>query len=207
MAKLFKIKDLQKSIFHMAFGKSCFEMTDRYTKCMPPFRYRNQLTGKVRDCDQECYENVDKWLAPLLNSIPETYIMTKKCQGGKKSCKRQKIGSLPKEESLHLTKQHHLGISKSEHLGVFLMWWYIEADQDVQEYGKEMGVYFPKSADDAALYSKQLLHTLPDNTRQVITIRLPRNMGIHGYDLIFPRNPTWQRFAHLIRNGDLQFEF
>lgn len=204
-SKVFGNRDLKKQILE-ASKTSCYELTNRYTGCTPPFRYRNKVTGKVRDCLDECFLNVDKWLAPLLASVPNTYIMTKTAyyhHGGK----RQKRDSLGKEESFGLTKNHHLGISLNETFGVLLMWWYIDTDQDVEEYGKEMKVYFPKSAEDAALYTKHLLHRLPDDKRQLITISLPNSIGISGYDLVFPHHPIWQRFAHLIQRGRLQFDF
>lgn len=64
-------KDVSKRIFEYS-KKSCRDLTEDYSTCRPPFRYRNAVTGETRQCARDCLENLAQWLTPLLVNRPTT---------------------------------------------------------------------------------------------------------------------------------------
>lgn len=198
-------RDLKRHILSMS-TKNCHELTNAYRHCIPPFRYRNMVTGSVRSCYKDCYANVHIWLTLLLQSLPKTYELSMRttCAGEKGSCKRRKVDHTVYRGTLDLfASDRHLGIDSNL---VEVAWWVVDEDQDRASFAKAFDLYFPKSPQDAALYVKKLLDESPT---KVFTISLPdSSLGARNDQVLsFPGNPTWQRFARLIRFGKLTFDF
>lgn len=54
--------------------KSCFELTDKYRECSPPFRYVQFKSGLKQNCHKECFANFHVWIPLLLSKIPDMSI-------------------------------------------------------------------------------------------------------------------------------------
>lgn len=191
--KTFGSRDLRRQILSYG-GKTCRDLTDDYKGCVPPFRYRNSQTGQVKICYKECYQNMDKWLQPMLSNLPTRYEKKVKTAAGK----TQKIaGDLTYSDILYI-----LFDAEVDSEFVHLTW---SSDDPDHERNSSNTIAVPASAKDAAVIVRDLMHKIGATS---LVIHLGEPLDLEG--LSFPGNAIWNRFApHIARDldGDLHLDF
>lgn len=194
--KIFQKHGFQREILSMA-KKSCYELTDRYRKCRPPYRYKNSATGETRECFKECYEHAAEWLKHLLQNMPTKMQVA---WGGKIADVNIPfprdpyfmIRSSPLNHKQRLIEVEFLdGTTDPRDLAV----------KNLEQYPlKNTDVYLPESISATAKQVEDLLNGSRHGAELWVYIPPTNDVGrIPGaFNVSFPGNEAWSRFAAFI---------
>lgn len=205
--RVFRNRDLFGYILSMA-SKNVNELTVNFTRCSPPFCYVNSHTGAKRDYRKECLLNAEKWIAPLLQTIPKEMLVTLQATDP---------DSYPMQDvkDTKAYQEHLFSISAApssfwircyKHR-VAIVPWHQPVSQETNEYfnsvtkaAAKAGELIQKVVNKYDRATLTIDVTFPARIRTLFYARTARLVSVQ-----FPNNQTWFKLGKFVNEWTLTF--